>query len=132
MIFKRNNGQKKTHNIRKKGTYLTFGGGYILTPTHPLGTLLLSYMKTRIYFMFILRQNFLKNNQEQTHPGIRDFPTKPVLRTSKHYYTTLFSKGSNSQNLWAVIQLKLILNANKIVIKTSPQQLFPVFVLKSA
>ena len=72
-----------------------------------------------------------ENNEEQTHRAIGDFPTKPVLRTSKHYYRIFFSKNNSSQNLLAVIQLKLISNTKKIVIKTFPQQLFPELVLKS-
>ena len=35
IIFKRNNGQKKTHHIRKKDTYLTFGHSGVGGGVHP-------------------------------------------------------------------------------------------------
>ena len=118
--------EKKVLNIRRSG-----GGGGKFSSHAPPGTLLLSYIRTRIYFMLILRQNLF---QEQ-------------WRTNSSRYWR-FSNKNSSQNFEILLQKSLFqeqqlsesLSGYPVEIgiehkqdshKTFPQQLFPELVLKS-
>ena len=117
--------EKKVLNIRRRG-----GGGKFSSHAPP-GTLLLSYIRTRIYFMLILRQNLF---QEQWRTN-----------SSRHWR---FSNKNSSQNFEILLQKSLFqeqqlsepLSGYPVEIdiehkqdshKTFPQQLFPELVLKS-
>ena len=104
--------EKKVLNIRRRG-----GEGVSSHPTHPQVHCCCPISEPGFILCLFYGKTFFKNNEEQSHRAIGDFPTKTVLRTSKYYYRSLFSKSNSSQNLLAVIQLKLISNTNKIVIK---------------
>ena len=118
--------EKKVLNIRRRG-----GGGGKFSSHAPPGTLLLSNIRTRIYFMLILRQNLF---QEQ-------------WRTNSSRYWR-FSNKNSSQNFEILLQKSLFqeqqlsepLSGYPVEIdiehkqdshKTFPQQLFPELVLKS-